>query len=441
MPLFGLRLTRPTRPPLWPASVPIFKPLPLPPKLNVPIPAAHIPAPGTRVKAADPMLDSVPESSHVPIAPAAGVIGSAQIVHLIGTKTAAAVEIAVDPQEPAAAADASAAQPSRFAFRAAGTAPPLRSGELVSWVQWLRANGVWADRHASPAFIDQLNAAIQRPIHTVICTVLDADPLLRLQAAVAATYSDDVAEAVALLGKLTGAKRTLLATEAGAPDTWSRPIRHAADHAGIKVIELPNDYPQSDPSLLLFTLLNRRLRPGHLPTEQGVIVLDAATALAVGRCLHAPSPMRTVPVGVLDHDTHDAEFVEVAVGTPLAFVLESSDRWTSDLRNLAARGGDMLRDVVIPTDSIVAGGELTIHIMARPDPVNPQPCIRCGWCLQACPTRVHPARLLEAAQLSDFTLADHAGLDSCIECGICSHVCPSQLPLLPGIRKLKWSHP
>ena len=86
---------------------------------------------------------------------------------------------------------------------------------------------------------------------------------------------------------------------------------------------------------------------------------------------------------------------------------------------------------------VIATSELCIDVSPTQPPVNPEPCIRCGWCVQACPSRIHPAGLLEAAQLHDSVLANRYGIDACIECGICSYVCPSRLPLLPAIRELR----
>jgi len=104
---------------------------------------------------------------------------------------------------------------------------------------------------------------------------------------------------------------------------------------------------------------------------------------------------------------------------------------------LILRTGHPLRDRRVWRDVPIDTGELSFHVAAPDPPIHSAPCIRCAWCVEGCPARIHPAGLLEAAQRLDLDLADHHGLDACIECGICTYVCPSQLPLLEGIRTLR----
>ena len=105
--------------------------------------------------------------------------------------------------------------------------------------------------------------------------------------------------------------------------------------------------------------------------------------------------------------------------------------------HLELRAGGPLRDVRLNAGCIVSGGELGIYVTAKEPHINPDPCIRCGWCIEGCPVGAQPAGILQAAQAESFVLGRRHGLDACIECGICSYVCPSHLPLLHAIRRLR----
>jgi electron transport complex protein RnfC len=237
-----------------------------------------------------------------------------------------------------------------------------------------------------------------------------------------------------LLSRLTQAEAAAVVVDRRLPAGWWGRLQ--AGCAAIQAVLRPmvNDYPQADPSLLLYTLLDRRLRPGRLPTEQGVVLLDAAAAVLIGREALLGEPMTHTPLVIRDHGLRRSEYVVAPIGMAVTELLDRLDLpWQHGL----LRAGDLLRDVRLSMQTLVGGGELVLHLSAPPPHVNPAPCIRCGWCVDACPTRVHPAAALEAAQRHDSALAERAGIEACIECGICSYVCPSLLPLLEGIRLIR----
>jgi electron transport complex protein RnfC len=305
------------------------------------------------------------------------------------------------------------------------------------------ATGNWQlathSRHTSPDLAAQLDAAAKSPPDTLLLNLLDGDATLRLNAALAARYPDELLAALDHLEKRLSPKRTWILLDATAPSNWLAPIRAAARLARRRVIPLRNDYPESDPSLLLYTLLKRKLKPGRLPTDVRALLVDAPAALALSRHSRPPLPSTpptppAVSIAVHHPDWPATRYADVDPGTPLGHALAHLGLRAEDY---TLRAGGLLRDQRVTPDYPLGPGELTFHATHPERPANPDPCVRCGWCYEGCPTRVHPAGLLEAAQRRSLPLARHYGLDACIECGICSYVCPSQLPILAGIRALR----
>lgn len=310
----------------------------------------------------------------------------------------------------------------------------MRSAEFSLWIDRLLAAGVVADRVSSPNFVSQLYQCLSRPIDTVLCCVLDSDPNTALNTNVARAFTAELSAGVDLLAKLTGAVRVWVAADPSKAGGWFAGLDPLVRADGLRLAPLRGDYPQAHPTLLLHSLLRRRLRPGRLPVEQGVLLLDASAAVAVGRVARHDAPLLEVPLAVRDHVAQLTHLLSVPIGTPVAHLCAALGIPIQDAR---LRAGDFLRDQSVPPDAVVSAmGELTLHVTARELGQNPDPCIRCAWCLEACPTRINPAGLLEASQRNDRAMAERFGIDACIECGICSFVCPSRLPLLASIRRL-----
>jgi Na+-translocating ferredoxin:NAD+ oxidoreductase subunit C len=412
---------------LWPEEPPEFSKLPLPDRLLVPLSArmggeAKVLPPGTVVRKGQILVVRAAESSHVALAPADGVLEHVRPIRLSNGRATLAIELVVDH-----------AAAGKVVTDAADDLREADPTALVTWIERIRRAGIWADRHASPDLIGQLNQAVSRPIDTVVCTVLDSDASMRLNGTILARYGEPVAEGTSLLARITGASRAILAVEADAHPAWAVPWWDAARSARLEVVELANDYPQADPTLMVYSLTKRRLRPGNLPTTQGVLVVDAAAAWAIGQVARGTA-MLSSPLAVHDHLRRRSHYLDVPVGTPLQYVLDKVAGWED---GFVIRGGDLLRDLRLRIDAVVGGGELTIHLTGPERDLIPEPCIRCAWCVEACPTLVHPASVLEAAQRRDMKMAERAGLGACIECGVCAHVCPSRLPILDAIREIR----
>ena len=286
-----------------------------------------------------------------------------------------------------------------------------------------------ADRVNSPDLAGQLLAAAGAT--AVVCSALDTDPAVPIQAAIVAAAAADVVAGVVQLAKRAGGSPRVMVVADPESTTWA--ALRAVVARPVRLVPLHNDYPQAHPSLLLFSLLRRRLRPGHLPTSCRAIVVDAAAAADLGRT----SPEATVSIAVRDHFAGRTHPLSVPAGVALADVLRfvgvdpaaatvPGGRISAGPDRRAGVGRDGGRRADVPRDGPPDGGQ--------PRPVRRLRVVRRGL------PDPHPPRAACSTPPSGATPAAAAryGLTGCIECGICTYVCPTRLPLLASIRGLRF---
>ncbi|HSU66844.1 MAG TPA: 4Fe-4S dicluster domain-containing protein [Tepidisphaeraceae bacterium] len=398
-----------------------FRELGCGPRLYVPCEGEPRP-PGTHVAAGEPLS----RDGGSP-APAAGRIVAVSRRPVLGGEIVTSLELETEdsPASPAGSTDAARVQ---------DMLGRLKPADLPAVLEKLQASGVGANRWASPDLLGQLRKAVESPPTFILCGALDLDPALPLQRTLAATRAMEIAAGAAALGKLTGTQRVILSVPEDMSPVGIAALRAASAAARLRLYPIQDEYPVAHPSLLIRRITGRRLKPGRLPIEAGVILLDAPAALALGRRLLHGEPMLRVPFGVYDLVGGKHHLLWAPVGATVEHALHFVGISSTSCE---LRAGHMLRDVPASRDAILAGGELTLFA-SEPHPApDAEACLRCGWCVEACPAGIHPAGLLDAAQQHDPQLAQHHGIQSCIECGICSYVCPSRLPLMQSIRHMR----
>lgn len=418
-------------------DIPARGTLKVPVILPPPFPAIETKPPGTLARRAEPLIDVSPSHPAV-LAPTEASIGPVSLVHLTTGRESPAITLEPVP-EPAPLAETSSEADLH------GLLNEVAPARLSHYIDVLRLAGVWADRWTSPDLHGQLQQAMKRPVDTVICSTLDFDAALPLQQAVARENAAELVAGVGVLARATKAKRAIVVIDAAAGGSFPRRIERTASKTGVRVVRVLNDYPQPNPTLLLYVLTKRQLRPGRLPSEAGAIVLDAAAAVAAGGCLLHGEPALATPVGIADMrgtatpKKRRAHLLRVPIGMPVIDVLQEAGLNPGEFE---LRGGSPLRDVRLSAEDCVVstGGEIALYLVAPQPQPNPDPCIRCAWCVSGCPVHINPAGILQAAQMQDPEAADGYGIESCIECGICTYVCPSNLPLLGGVRALRAAH-
>jgi electron transport complex protein RnfC len=165
-----------------------------------------------------------------------------------------------------------------------------------------------------------------------------------------------------------------------------------------------------------------------------------ATTAEIGRLLPRGRGIQERVITITGPAVKKKGNYRIPIGTPLRFLLETVGV-EADV-NRVFLGGPMMGQAASSLDIPITKG--TSGVVAFTDTEaegthrRTYPCIRCGYCVDACPIFLNPSELgILAANQEYQRMAQEFHLMDCFECGSCSFVCPSHIPLVQQFRVAK----
>ena len=280
-----------------------------------------------------------------------------------------------------------------------------------------------------------------KKVDTLLINGAECEPYLTADHRVMLEHAEDVLAGIPYLMKASGAERTIIALEANKPDAAEVLRAVVPDSSPISVEVLEVKYPQGAEKMLITALLDREVPSGGLPLDVGVLCVNVGTTAEIGSLLPRGAGIQERVITVGGPGFKKKGNFRVQIGTPLRFVVENAEP-ADDLARVFL-GGPMMGNAVSSLDIPVTKG--TCGVMGFTESqcgnINNQkryPCIRCGYCVDACPIFLNPSQLGLLAENNEYSkMASEFHLMDCFECGCCTFVCPSHIPLVQQFRVAK----
>ncbi|MCG8462465.1 MAG: electron transport complex subunit RsxC [Holophagales bacterium] len=292
------------------------------------------------------------------------------------------------------------------------------------------------------AFPTHVKLAIPEGKHvdTLIVNGIECEPYLTTDHRVMLEQSDDLFRGVRYLLKVIGAERAILGVEANKRDAFD----HLRDQlpadlpASVELLEVK--YPQGAEKMLITALLGREVPSGGLPLDVHALCVNVATTAEIGRLLPHGRGIQERVITITGPAVRRKGNYRIPIGTPLRFLLEAVG--VDDEVDRVFVGGPMMgasaSSLDIPITKGTSGVVAYTGVESERTHRQVYPCIRCGYCVDACPIFLDPSRLgLLALADEHQRMADEQNLMDCFECGSCSFVCPSHIPLVQHFRVAK----
>ncbi|MFQ6069573.1 MAG: electron transport complex subunit RsxC [Candidatus Aminicenantales bacterium] len=278
----------------------------------------------------------------------------------------------------------------------------------------------------------KLNPPQDKPIDTIIINGCECEPVLTADYRLMLEYPEDIFQGAETIRLVTGAERIIIGIENNkmkAFDTLKARLRNKTT----KISLLKTKYPQGAEKNLIQALLDREVPRGGLPFDVGVVVQNVGTAKAVWDAVRRGRPLYQRVITVSGPGIKEPKNVMVRIGTPFKDIITFCGGLNEDVDTLVM-GGPLMGIAQTSLEVPLIKGTSGIVAWSSPPVAREHECVRCARCIEHCPMRLLPTRLMKYVKYDNLEQAEKWGILDCVECGCCQYSCPAKIPLVHWIR-------
>lgn len=208
----------------------------------------------------------------------------------------------------------------------------------------------------------------------------------------------------------------------------------------IEVKVLKTKYPQGAERQLIYASTGRKINSTMLPSDAGCIVNNVDTVIAVYNAVCESKPLIERVVTVTGDAVKTPQNFMVKTGMNSREVVEAAGGFKTPPVKIVS-GGPMMGVALFTLDVPITKISSAFLCMTKDEVAEhePSPCIRCGRCVEACPSKLVPQKMMEYAErFDDEGFQSIHGME-CYECGSCTYVCPAKRRLTQSFKQTRRS--
>lgn len=268
---------------------------------------------------------------------------------------------------------------------------------------------------------------------TLIINAVECEPYLTADLRNIEEHYDLFHLGVKLMFIASGAKNCKVAMKLSHSNQIAKLVELFKDDANIDVFPVKDVYPMGWERTLVRTVLNKDY--DKLPIEAGAVVANATSAITLATSATTKLPMYQRIITMSGENLANPHNVICRLGTSVHDLIEICGGAKVSPANILC-GGPMMGTCIIKDDACITSINNGITIYKHED-IKPMACLRCGRCVEHCPSSLQPVSINEAFKTNDVERLEKLHVMDCVECGMCTYVCPSQREVTEGVRKAK----
>lgn len=277
----------------------------------------------------------------------------------------------------------------------------------------------------------KLGMSEQYELDTLLINGAECEPYIACDDRLMREHADEVIDGARIMACALGVGRILIAVENNKPQAITRLQQAAAAFPEIRIVRLPARYPVGYAQHLTKIVTGREVPAEHRNAEVGVVVHNVATARAVHRAVRKGEPLISRIVTVTGSCIKQPSNLEVPIGARVSDLIANCGGLIGTPEQVVL-GGPMMGQALPSLDvPVVKGSGCVLALGAKEmGDGRERPCIRCGRCVEACPSGLEPMALAALIRKDKLEAAAKLFVADCIACGSCAWVCPSYIPLV-----------
>ncbi len=278
-------------------------------------------------------------------------------------------------------------------------------------------------------------------VDTLIINGAECEPYLTVDHRLMVEHSAEIVEGIKIILTILGINKGYIGIEANKPDAieeMNKAVKENSDGFDISVVPLKVKYPQGSEKQLIEAVTGRKVPAFGLPFDVGVIVQNIGTTKAIYESVVFNKPVVDKVVTFSGKGISRPANLKVRIGTRVRDVVEYLGGTKPELKKVVV-GGPMMGFAISTLDFPITKTTSGVLFLTEEeiDLYEHKPCIRCGFCLEACPMGLQPNEIGIYVEAGRAEETSQFGVFECFECGCCAYVCPSKRPLVQFIRIAK----
>jgi len=284
-------------------------------------------------------------------------------------------------------------------------------------------------------------------LDTLILNGSECEPYLTCDHRVMAEYPKEIIEGAKIILKILGITRCVIGIENNKPDAikaLENAVKNDPDKMGYDIFIQPLTvkYPHGSADQIMQSITDRVRPSGKRSSSIGIIVQNVYTTKTIYDAVVLDKPLYERVVTISGRGIARQANLLVKIGTPLSEIVEYLGGTTNDLAKIVIGGpmmGVAVSSLKVPITKTTSG----VLFLTREEIGEDQkygPCIRCGFCLDACPMGLEPNNIGVFVEAGKGAECEQFGFSKdCFQCGSCAYVCPAKRPLVQfiGLAQIK----